>query len=253
MADEAPYVTTTSRLEHLAEQTRTLAEQILREVHSTRSDIIKFERENPPCSFTLTIEQPRVEATYPVHRAVISHVEPVHRLDDASQLKRLTSTGNDESRTSNSTNLPAATDRARVLIVEESMFYRHLFGIAVQSGGYEPLIAETVAQGLDALLKATECSESWSAMISPAMVVAIEQRRRTGQLKVIGMTLPGQEKVPVADLDARISKMHPQQLVAALDKLLIDSRDRPRKSASALFIKAIFRDRHHQRWSAIDR
>jgi chemotaxis protein histidine kinase CheA len=230
LADEAPYVTTTSRLEHLAEETRLLAEEMIREARLMRSPPTQPHFENPPHIFTVTAARTASTIEDLSRPPLVLPVEP--SVIAAPQLQRLTSI---TEASSQNVDPPVATVRAnglRILIVEESLFYRHLLGIAVQSAGYEPQIAESVARGLEMLQQTTELSALLvGSTLSPAMVCEIARRRRSSPIKVIGMTLPGHEKVPVPDLDARISKMHPQQLIAVLDKLLFEALEQTRKSA----------------------
>lgn len=232
LADEAPYVTTTSRLEHLAEETRLLAEEMIREARSMRLSPTQPDFENPPHIFTVTADRIVSTTEDQSKPPLVLPVKPSVIASDAPQLQRLTSI---TEASSQKVEPPAATVRAnglRILIVEESLFYRHLLGIAVQSAGYEPQIAESVARGLEMLQQTTELNAILvGSTLSPAMVSEIAQRRRSRAFKVIGMTLPGHEKVPVPDLDARVSKMHPQQLIAILDKLLLEALDQTRKSA----------------------
>lgn len=229
-ADEAPYATTASRLEYLAEETRILAEQIVDEVRQLGSAPIERASEVP--SETCGIdEQPRaIEG--PSIEFLPVQVETLSVANDSARLPRLTSIPECSSQSLGFAVAETKNDSIRVLIIEESLFYRNLLGIAVESAGYHPQLAESAVQGFEMLQRATDlCAVLVGSKVSPILANAIEQFRRQMNFKVIGMTLPGHEKVPVPDLDSRISKMHPQQLIAELDKMLNRSTDPTRKSA----------------------
>lgn len=228
--DEAPYMTTASRLEYLAQKTRVLAEQIVEEVRQLEA--VPVERGSKIPLDSSVIDARTIAGQTSSIPSVSARAESLEVANDAPELPRLTSLPENSMSPVDANIVETKTESDRVLIVEESLFFRNLLGIAVQSAGYQPQLAESSVQGLEMLLRATQISAVLvGSKVSPALASAIEQFRRPMKFKVIGMTLPGHEKVPVPDLDARISKMHPQQLIVELDTLLKRSADRSRKSA----------------------
>ena len=231
LADEAPYVTTTSRLEYLAEKTRTLVEQILREVRSIGS--AKVESETTPPTFNTAAEHSKIFEDDSPNPLSILHSEPLRLIDESPQIEHHPPS-DDGSLSSISTAHEVIRDSHRILIVEDSLFYRQLFAIAVHSIGYEAIFAESVAQAVDMLQTTIDiCAILVGSPMTPAMVDAIEHCRSTNRVKVIGLTIRDQDTLPIAnlELDAQVPKMHPQQLIGALNQLLVDLPDPTRKIA----------------------
>lgn len=126
------------------------------------------------------------------------------------------------------------SDSQVVLILEESLFYRHLLQMALRSAGYEtetiePLVGEAYSTTRELLVPCRVILVT--APASCEMAPQIEEYRQTKEVKVIGLKLTEQDESFGVDLDACVVKSLPQQLISVLDQLLSANSDLPRKIA----------------------
>lgn len=121
-----------------------------------------------------------------------------------------------------------------ILILEESLFYRHLLQMALRSSGYEtesiePLVGESFSATRELLVPCRVILVTSTA--SSAMAVPIQEFRHSMEVKVIGLKVSDQDEAFGVELDACVVKSLPQQLISVLDQLLNSDSDRPRKIA----------------------
>jgi hypothetical protein len=119
-----------------------------------------------------------------------------------------------------------------ILILEESLFYRHLISMALQCAGYdsvalEPLRDEASAQDLDLNYRAILVTSS----VTIRMHEQIQRSRDASNPFVIGLKANDQDDQFDVELDAIVLKSKPQQLVSVLSQLLKGATDFPRKIA----------------------
>ncbi|WP_010582777.1 response regulator [Schlesneria paludicola] len=232
VADQTPYVTTTSRLEHLAASTRELVEQI---AQRSRSEM--------PAPEPLTLHEPPSFAALPVTQPLPLTADASEAQDQALSISNET-IDLDETTEFLFTDLPSEVSVAyepvppvaipshRILIVEESLFYRHLICMAVQSAGFEPCMAESAAQALEIL----EPSDEFSAIligetVSASLAQLIADRRQSRGLKVIGLTQTDRSSQEMGGVDGHVLRTQPQQLVMILNRLLVETTDKVLLSA----------------------
>ena len=234
LRDESPYVATTSRLEHLSQATRELVEQIARVVGTADSTVFRDELRADAPPFAIDVLPHRRLTEESLEKTILPTLLP-QLANTAMELPRLSQS------MSISESLPIP-DRAepievkmksrRILILEESPFYRHLIGIAVQSAGYEPHSVESDTQALAALEQSTDfCAILRGAFVSSALEEGIRHHRQTNRVKVIGLTMSGHEISAAIEVDELVSKSHPQQLIGVLERLLKNSSGEMRMSA----------------------
>ena len=239
LADKAPYFTTTSRLEYLAQSTRELVEQMTHQSLESALEKIDEPSERLIPWLSLEVSLPRLEDSPPLLAVARSTHEVLH----ATTLEERNGAADNESQSVQELSIVEyslsrhrqehANVRPRlVLIVEESLFYRHLIGLALQSAGYESLAVESMASGLDALGQSPQfCAILVSSTMSPEMSHVIERSRSTQGTKVIGLTMPDPVEFSAVEFDAQVAKSQPAQLIAVLNRLLNSSSDEPRKIA----------------------
>ena len=233
--EEAPYVTTTSRLEHLAASTRELFDQLAQRSRggSSAPDVLMFHESLPMT--TLEDAQLRTSET---DLAVVAEranwiSDVALELNETIELDETTEFRFDDVITEGSIAFePAGTAPAvavparRVLIVEESLFYRHLICMAVQSAGFEPLMADSGTQALEKL----EHADDFSAIligetVSAELAQAIATRRQSHGLKVVGITQTDRSQPELDGIDGHVLRSQPQQLVSILNTLLSPTAD----------------------------
>ncbi len=232
LRDESPYVTTTSRLEHLAQATRKLVEEIVQksttagtstaedlfdpwELPATHEELLADLMEDQAATEErVAVDFPDLESIFSDQPATILSVDESALLAAEFEISE------------------AAFHSYRVLIVEESLFFRHLIGMAVRSAGYQSLEAESLEQGLEILEQTSDLNAVLvSSTASSAMAEAFDQFRRTQGVKVISLMSTDDEQGNAIEVDDRVSRSHPQQLITSLDRILGDSAESIRKSA----------------------
>jgi CheY-like chemotaxis protein len=235
VADETPYVTTTSRLEHLAQMTRQLVDQIGQQVRSTGSPQADGSSAEQ-IEFPAAGKPPRLVdmSTAAVDlRPSTFDARPTPICRDETEAETGLSIADFAVGPRESELVHSGLRPQRVLMIEESLFYRHLIGLAVQSAGYEFHSADSVTRGLEVL----DMSPDWSAILVGATVSAeiasvIQHLRQKNSVKVIGLTTSNYTGHDAAgDVDAMVSKSHPQELIAILNRLCQDRTGDTRKSA----------------------
>ena len=122
----------------------------------------------------------------------------------------------------------------RILVVEGSLFYRHLIQLALQSAGYEvESVAPTASDFLGMTVESLACYPAifLTVEIQQEMAGKIEQARRTSSVKLIGLQGTDQgENFPV-DCDAFARKSKPQLLITVLEELQNSTAQAARKTA----------------------
>ena len=240
LIDQSPYVTTTSRLEHLAQVTRELVEQIILQPRNSNS-IMQIGSAKDSESL-LTVDQiltPLVEevpfvvedldiqiapTTFSVELAVLDNEFAELQLKLPIIESITPQIG------------PSVVDfkpkSGRILIVEPSLFYRHLLGTAVHSAKYETHIVDSFERGIEALQQASDfIAVLVDSLVHPAMAVAIKHQRQANGLRVIGLTTSAQKPSTPEDFDDCVSRSHPQKLISTLDRVLNESTNHIRISA----------------------
>lgn len=130
---------------------------------------------------------------------------------------------------------PATTVRShKILILVESLFYRHLIEMALQSAGYE-------TEAIDPADSESDWATQIPILIYRAILVTptgaskrieqIQKSQEMGQTRVIGLNATEQHENFVVELDACVWKSKPQQLISVLEQLFNPSSDFPRKIA----------------------
>ena len=121
-----------------------------------------------------------------------------------------------------------------VLILVESLFYRHLIELALQSAGYDVEAIDPADS--KAVFSPTAATPTYRALLVTPSAASqrIDQIRQCCEragTKVIGLKGSDQdEKFPV-ELDAAVFKSQPQQLISVLDQLLNSPANLSRKIA----------------------
>lgn len=220
LADEAPYMTSTSRLKHLSEETRGLVDQI---AHG-----LQYEVPNSTCS-TEQVEPVNERASEPAADVACDVQDSVCRSekgnlvvdDPCIQEAPPTILANEVALTHA---ISAANEVKmtpfRVLILESSIFYRHLAATAIRSAGFEPVMAESIEQGRTCLLQSSDVGAIVTG--SELMRDTAEMIRRQQSLETIPVILMSDalsSPNTVLNCDAHVSRKHPQQLVAVLERL----------------------------------
>ena len=254
VADETPYVSTTSRLEHLAQSTRDLVNQLLHEHPAGTTSTIPQAEDLQP---TETLQQsahfpelssfrlPTAEETQQTLHAKTSVT--LQRIDEEhdTSTNRLSAPAKQTSAANSSPEkvspeqpklepkqTPSLPKVRRILILDQSHFYRQLIEMAVESAGFqsrtsdfnEPMLQElTSTAGFDAVIVGPESNEKF--------VLAIDHHRKNHGTKVIRMTATGgaQPDLPIAD--ETISRSNPPHMIAALNRMFNSTSDRVPLSA----------------------
>ena len=128
----------------------------------------------------------------------------------------------------------SVVDSNRVLILEESLFYRHLTQIALRSAGYDTEMPE-LATGNAIALSEESLVPCGVILVTPfsswEMASQIQQIRSLRNVKVIGLTGTDPDEAFGVELDACVVKSKPQQLISVLGQLLDPESGHPRKIA----------------------
>lgn len=220
VADQTPYVTTTSRLEHLAASTRELVEQMLQRTRGEMPSQEILTLHQPMSVPALPISQPNPTTdSFVANDLASSMTNDTIDLDETTEFL-FTDLPSDVSVVCEPAP-PVAAPVQRVLVVEESLFYRHLICMAVQSAGFEPSMAESVGQGLQLLEQSHDFSAILiSEIISADLAQLIADRRQTDGLKVVGLTQTDRSSQVMEGVDGHVVRTQPQQLVQILSILL---------------------------------
>lgn len=234
VTDQMPYVSTTSRLEQLAHSTRELVSDIARQARAS-VETIPFETvpaipaavmpEPVPMSLELHDEGlgEVVEST-PVPEP---HFQAVDRHEEISEAD-----AGVEQQSLDPVVVAAPPAPKRILIVEESLFFRHLIGLAVQSAGFEACSAETVAQGLGFLNESPEFHAILiGSVVSSEIAHAISFSRHNHGAKVIGLVASESVERQSDGVDACVSRSNPIELISKLKQILSEPIEPIRMSA----------------------
>lgn len=242
VADEAPYVSTTSRLEQLAQSTRELVSDIARQARANVATI--------PFDMARSIESPVTAAAAAAAAALpvnleADGMEEAAKFPQPSEEEAAVATTESADRVHD---IQEELDRAeesiqqivvdtpikpkRILIVEESLFFRHLIGLAVQSAGFDSCSAETVDQGMAYLHQSPDFHAILiGSVVSAEIAQAISMSRQMHGAKVIGLVATDSLERQSDDVDACVSRSNPIQLISKLNQILSESTDPLRKSA----------------------
>ena len=228
VADETPYVSTTSRLEHLAQSTRDLVNQLLHEHPAGTTSTIPQAEDLQP---TETLQQ---SAHFPELSSFrLPTAEETQQTLHAKTSVTLQRIDEEHDTSTNRLSAPAKQTKVRrILILDQSHFYRKLIEMAVESAGFqsrtsdfnEPMLQElTSTAGFDAVIVGPESNEKF--------VLAIDHHRKNHGTKVIRMTATGgaQPDLPIAD--ETISRSNPPHMIAALNRMFNSTSDRVPLSA----------------------
>jgi len=217
VADESPYVTTTSRLEHLSKATRQLARKL-----RVRTKLIPW-----ASAGRQTIEAPMLNQRNDslALASTATNAHSIARLDD-TRLNSETTLQIDE--------LPSvgmAEAARQVLILEESLFYRHLITIALRSSGYQTVTVDLKSEGLFELDQVNKVDAIvLGSKLTAEILDAVQRYREYQGGKVIVLSSSDSEPLPF-DVDDQVTKSHPQQLINALDRCFATESDELRKTA----------------------
>ncbi len=249
LADEAPYTTTTSRLEHLAQATRDVVWQIRRPQQVTRAFVLESPLQsaemplaNDDSSLSdvsetqMSVAESLIvsgeTASFDVEHPIAEEVELREELFLADFSSSQFPSELKETEHSESTVFESGLKSRQILIVEESLFYRHLISMAVQSAGYDPHTAESVGVGMDLLKRSQEFGVIVvGSDISSSPLQSIESYRSDNGTKVVQLTSSKSNRAALPCADYCIEKSHPQKLLAILDTLFNGPESDVRKSA----------------------
>ena len=238
IADQMPYVSTTSRLEQLAHSTRELVSDISRQARASVATI--------PFEAALKIDPPTVSEVQP--KGLELHTDASFPIDETPSIgeqridtdsesvaveEEITETAEVSSQeTVESLVVEAPPKPRRVLIVEESLFFRHLIGLAVQSAGFETISADTVENGLEQLHQSPDFHAILiGSIVSAEIAQAISMSRQNHGSKVIGLVASEDVGSHASDIDACVSRSNPIQLISKLNQILSEPSDPIRMSA----------------------
>ena len=232
IAEDAPYVSTTSRLEHLSRSTRELVREIAHGANAIESTPIEDSIELPTIhafSAPLLVTEAVTESQT---KANGSHLllESVSIIGEAIPPEIAPPTI--QPVIHEPVVVESNTRPKRVLIVEESLFYRQLIGMAVQSAGFEPCTAETVAQGIDFLKQSCDFKAILiGTLINTEFSQAMDRSRIIYGAKVIGLLASDHDDRDGTGVDERVPRSNPLQLISTLNRVLNEAPDPIRKSA----------------------
>ena len=238
VTDKMPYVSTTSRLEQLAHSTRELVSDISRQARAAVSTIpfeapLKIDppmvSEVPPKGLELnTDDSIPVDQTLSIgEQRIDADTECVAVEEESTETAVISS-----QETAESLVVEAPPKPRRVLIVEESLFFRHLIGLAVQSAGFETISAETVENGLEHLHQSPDFHAILiGSVVSAEIAQAISLSRQQHGSKVIGLVASDDVGTHASDIDACVSRSNPIQLISKLNQVLSEPVDPIRMSA----------------------
>lgn len=234
LRDETPYITTTSRLEHLSQVTRDLVEQIARAAQGSGPFVpgefmIRTESSLAVAEESLlrvTSESPVELMPPPALPRLTDAVRETPRLPQVESIsiesKILRQVGPDHS----------VSISNRILVVEESLFYRHFIRIALETAGYEPVVPETIEEGRKHLDSATNfCAILASAKTAAILSDALNKARHRQGVKTVLLTTASNSESVACEFDDRVSVSHPQRLIAAIERLLGQSPNESRRPA----------------------
>jgi hypothetical protein len=122
----------------------------------------------------------------------------------------------------------------RILVVEGSLFYRHLIQLALQSVGYEvESVAPTASDFLGMTVASLACYPAilLTAEITQETAAKIEQARKTSSVNLIGLQGTDQSERFPLECDAFARKTKPQLLITLLDELQNPTTEAARKTA----------------------
>lgn len=204
VADESPYVTTTSRLEHLSKTTRELVRKLRARTKPTARDSSKKQAN----ATTVLESSPEALIALPV----VANEHSITQLED-TRLNHETIVQIEE--------LPAsefARPTRRILILEESLFYRHLITIALRSSGYDAVAFDSSSKGMVGLDQSNKIDAILlGSKVNEETLDAVLQYREVQGAKLIALNSADSEQFPF-DVDDQVTKSHPQQLINALDR-----------------------------------
>ncbi|HEY0981346.1 hypothetical protein [Schlesneria sp.] len=120
-----------------------------------------------------------------------------------------------------SRSLPTLPTR-KILLVEASLFYRHLFGDVLRTAGYEPVLIEGLEGQLDSIESDPDARFCAIMLGLPATVEATQSVQRIRQklgVHLIGLLSTEDHQLWKVEIDACILKSHPRNLLDLLERL----------------------------------
>jgi CheY-like chemotaxis protein len=247
VADETAYVTTTTRLAHLIQVTQELVGQLGDRSHTTAvisstdsllprktksADTVKAATLQVAKKIAPSLDEAKVDDVQGV-----AIVKPIEAPPASIQLAPIEKAPVQQAPVNAPVNLlreeiEFRRELRRVLIVEPSMFYRQMIGMAVKTMGYDADAVETAQSGVAALAQPKQfCAVLVDAIVAPAMAEVLAECRRDHGIKVIGMTSTSAEGSESKVHDDLVAKSNPRQLREILTRLMNDAAGDARKSA----------------------
>ena len=110
----------------------------------------------------------------------------------------------------------------KVLMVEASLFYRHLFGDVLRTAGYEAVAIEGLAGQLEAIESDADSSFCAIMIGLPAATEAaqiIQRIRHQLGIHLIGLLTTQDHRFSTVEVDACVLKSHPRHLLDVLERL----------------------------------
>ncbi len=240
--DEAPYATTTSRLEHLAKTTRQLVEEMTQSIRGNNVPDVGDHLEDATFSDRLIVNPVPLTSFAIEQNLALPQIHPIESTPTMLPGVSLNA-GTSEFRKDNrsmienlqpSYEMPLETYVAvspRVLIVDESLFFRHLIGLALRSSGYECEALDPLKYDHGSLPNATSVEAILvSSNVSVELARLISDLRLSHHKTVVGLTMYDTDECS-CEVDAKVMKTQLGQLVAVLDELLETSQANERKIA----------------------
>jgi len=110
----------------------------------------------------------------------------------------------------------------KVLMVEASLFYRHLFGDVLRTAGYEAIAIEGLPGQLEAIESDTDARFCAMMIGLPAATEAaqlIQRIRHQLGIHLIGLLTTQDHRFSTVEVDACVLKSHPRHLLDVLERL----------------------------------
>lgn len=202
VADEAPYVSTTTRLQHLIQVTRALVDQLV----SRKRSVAQIALAKISAESVSSIEGSAFPA---LSREIVSGSLLSNEKIAMPQIA---------SPAASRVEHPAK--QRCILIVEESLFYRQMINLAVQSVGFETVVIESVDSGIERLKQSQDyCAVLIGTLVSPDDTDVLEMARHEHGVKVIGLTSGPYQTDSMTCFDDLVARSNPRQLRVILNRL----------------------------------
>jgi CheY-like chemotaxis protein len=231
MADQTPYVTTTSRLEHLAQVTRGLVDQMLHQPGYTTTGDFDLARDFPEASAAsddLTpqlIVAPQSDEFESIEIAPSAFAAEMDKISRDLEEMLPDELFDDEIAAVATSPYPEFQPKShQVLIVEESLFYRHLLKTSVAAAGHEARTCNSVSEAFAALEESHDYLVALiDASTEPETVQSIKRLGLSTGIRIVGLTTPSSSPGHQEIFDDCVSKAHPQKLIDVLQRILDDA------------------------------